>query len=63
MILPRRRQSRPLDRSLARALAPTMLDAGRGAIMVAGNTAAFRGIPNYAVFSPTRLLSATWLSV
>ncbi len=39
---------------LARALAPVMLDAGRGAIMVTGNTAAFRGIPNYAVFSPTK---------
>ncbi len=39
---------------LARALAPAMLDAGRGAIMVTGNTAAFRGIPNYAVFSPTK---------
>ncbi len=39
---------------LARALAPTMLDVGRGSIMVTGNTAAFRGIPNYAVFSPTK---------
>ena len=39
---------------LARALAPAMLDVGRGAIMVTGNTAAFRGIPNYAVFSPTK---------
>ncbi len=39
---------------LARALAPAMLDAGRGAIMVTGNTAAYRGIPNYAVFSPTK---------
>ncbi len=39
---------------LARALAPAMLDIGRGAIMVTGNTAAFRGIPNYAVFSPTK---------
>ncbi len=39
---------------LARALAPVMLDAGGGAIMVTGNTAAFRGIPNYAVFSPTK---------
>ncbi len=39
---------------LARAVAPAMLDAGRGAIMVTGNTAAFRGIPNYAVFSPTK---------
>ena len=30
------------------------LDAACGAIMVTGNTAAFRGIPNYAVFSPTK---------
>ena len=39
---------------LARALAPAMLEVGRGTIMVTGNTAAFRGIPNYAVFSPTK---------
>lgn len=39
---------------LARALAPAMVDAGHGAIMVTGNTAALRGIPTYAVFAPTK---------
>lgn len=39
---------------LARALAPDMVAAGHGAIMVTGNTAAVRGIPNYAVFAPTK---------
>ncbi len=39
---------------LARALAPEMIDAGNGAIMVTGNTAALRGIPNTAVFAPTK---------
>lgn len=39
---------------LARALAPDMMAAGRGAILVTGNTAALRGIPNTAVFAPTK---------
>ena len=39
---------------LARALAPAMIAAGHGAIMVTGNTAALRGIPTYAVFAPTK---------
>ena len=39
---------------LARALAPDMVAAGHGAIMVTGNTAALRGIPTYAVFAPTK---------
>lgn len=39
---------------LARALAPAMVEAGSGAIMVTGNTAALRGIPTYAVFAPTK---------
>ena len=39
---------------LARALAPAMMAAGEGSIVVTGNTAAFRGIPNYALFSPTK---------
>ena len=39
---------------LARALAPDMVGAGHGAIMVTGNTAALRGTPNYAVFAPTK---------
>ncbi len=39
---------------LARALAPDMIEAGRGAILVTGNTASLRGIPNTAVFAPTK---------
>lgn len=39
---------------LARALAPDMIAAGQGAIMVTGNTAAHRGVPNYALFAPTK---------
>ena len=39
---------------LARAFAPGMVERGSGAIAVTGNTAAFRGIPNYALFSPTK---------
>ena len=39
---------------LARELAPAMIETGQGAIMVTGNTAALRGIPNTAVFAPTK---------
>ncbi len=39
---------------LARALAPDMIAASTGAILVTGNTAALRGIPNTAVFAPTK---------
>ncbi len=39
---------------LARAFVPDMINRGDGAIAVTGNTAAFRGIPNYALFSPTK---------
>lgn len=39
---------------LARALAPAMVEAEQGAILVTGNTAALRGIPNTAVFAPTK---------
>ena len=39
---------------LARAVAPSMIEAGRGAIMVTGNTAAHRGVPKYALFAPTK---------
>ncbi len=39
---------------LGRAFAPAMVERGHGAIMVTGNTAAFRGVPTYAVFSPTK---------
>ena len=40
--------------TLARELAPAMVDAGSGAILVTGNTAALRGIPGYAAFAPTK---------
>ncbi len=39
---------------LGRALAPDMIRAGSGAILVTGNTAAHRGVPNYALFAPTK---------
>lgn len=39
---------------LARAVVPDMLARGEGAILVTGNTAAFRGVPSYALFSPTK---------
>ena len=39
---------------LARAIAPGMVERGSGALAVTGNTAAFRGVPNYALFSPTK---------
>ena len=39
---------------LARELAPDMIDAGAGAIVVTGNTASLRGVPMTAVFAPTK---------
>ena len=39
---------------LARALAPAMIEAGRGAVMVTGNTSARRGMPRFAGFAPTK---------
>ncbi len=39
---------------LVRELAPAMIEKGTGAILVTGNTAALRGIPNTAVFAPTK---------
>lgn len=39
---------------LARSLAPDMIDAAEGAIIVTGNTASHRGVPNYALFAPTK---------
>ena len=39
---------------LARELTPQMVDRGTGALIVTGNTAAFRGVPNYALFAPTK---------
>ena len=39
---------------LARALAPDMMAAGHGAMIATGNTASHRGVPNYALFAPTK---------
>jgi NAD(P)-dependent dehydrogenase (short-subunit alcohol dehydrogenase family) len=39
---------------LARELAPAMIAAGRGSILVTGNTAAVRGKANFAGFAPTK---------
>lgn len=39
---------------LARRLAPAMIDAGRGAIVVTGNTSATRGKATFAGFAPTK---------
>ena len=39
---------------LARRLAPAMVEAGEGAIVVTGNTSALRGKPNFAGFAPTK---------
>ncbi len=39
---------------LAQAVAPDMIEAGDGAIMVTGNTSAWRGRPRFAMFAPTK---------
>ncbi len=39
---------------LARAIAPGMIEAGHGAIIATGNTAALRGKPRFAGFAPTK---------
>ena len=39
---------------MARELTPDMVRRGSGAIIVTGNTAALRGVPNYAVFAPSK---------
>ena len=39
---------------LARAVAPAMIEQGSGAIIVTGNTSAWRGKPGYAGFAPTK---------
>jgi short-subunit dehydrogenase len=39
---------------LARRLAPSMIDAGGGAIIASGNTSAIRGKANFAGFAPTK---------
>ena len=38
----------------ARAVAPGMIERGSGAIIVTGNTSAFRGKPNFSGFAPTK---------
>jgi NAD(P)-dependent dehydrogenase (short-subunit alcohol dehydrogenase family) len=39
---------------LARELAPAMIEAGAGAILVTGNTSSIRGKANFAGFAPTK---------
>jgi NAD(P)-dependent dehydrogenase (short-subunit alcohol dehydrogenase family) len=39
---------------LARATAPAMIDAGEGAIVITGNTSAYRGMAHFAGFAPTK---------
>jgi short-subunit dehydrogenase len=39
---------------LGQALVPSMIDAGKGAIICTGNTSAFRGKANFAGFAPTK---------
>ena len=39
---------------LARAVTPDMIKRGTGAIVVTGNTSAFRGKPNFSGFAPTK---------
>jgi len=39
---------------LARAFAPAMIDRGSGVIIATGNTSAMRGMPNFALFAPTK---------
>jgi NAD(P)-dependent dehydrogenase (short-subunit alcohol dehydrogenase family) len=39
---------------LAREVAPAMIEAGRGSILVTGNTSAIRGKANFAGFAPTK---------
>ncbi|TDU32567.1 NADP-dependent 3-hydroxy acid dehydrogenase YdfG [Panacagrimonas perspica] len=39
---------------LSRRLAPAMIEAGRGAILVTGNTSALRGKAGFSAFAPTK---------
>ena len=39
---------------MARQLVPQMILSKEGTIIATGNTASFRGIPNYALFAPTK---------
>ncbi|HBM87404.1 MAG: SDR family NAD(P)-dependent oxidoreductase [Parvibaculaceae bacterium] len=40
--------------TLARHVAPAMIEAGEGSLVVTGNTASHRGVPKYALFAPTK---------
>jgi NADP-dependent 3-hydroxy acid dehydrogenase YdfG len=40
--------------TLARAVAPAMVEAGEGAILCTGNTSAHRGVANFAGFAPSK---------
>jgi NADP-dependent 3-hydroxy acid dehydrogenase YdfG len=40
--------------TLARAVAPAMVEAGQGAILCTGNTSAHRGVANFAGFAPSK---------
>ncbi len=39
---------------LARAVAPDMIEAGKGVVLASGNTSALRGKPRFAGFAPTK---------
>lgn len=39
---------------LVQAVGPAMVDAGSGAILATGNTSAYRGMPNFSAFAPTK---------
>ena len=39
---------------LGRAIAPAMMARGSGALMVTGNTSAWRGVPSFSGFAPTK---------
>ncbi len=39
---------------LAQAVVPDMIASGQGALVVTGNTAAWRGVPNFSMFAPTK---------
>lgn len=39
---------------LARAVTPKMVEAGEGSLLITGNTSAYRGLANFAGFSPSK---------
>ena len=46
---------------LSRAYIPAMLARGSGSIIATGNTAAYRGVPTYALFAPTKAAQRVFL--